>query len=192
MTGSGKTTTGNDAGGLDAARFPATSRRRAYTAALRAARALAGFGPTGILRSSDVDPDPETIERYRQLLIAVAVARGGSDGAAVVAVLRRGYLVVPGATAGGKLPKHVYPITTRAPSGSAPAFRVRVRRGAPSQGAPGRSTPPHCPGSTSFRRMCRWRSIGSSGGRGTISAEAGSSLPRTRAGTSSARAWTDP
>ena len=49
MTGSGRTTTGNEAGGLDAARVPATSRRRAYAAALRAAGALAGFEPTGIL-----------------------------------------------------------------------------------------------------------------------------------------------
>lgn len=62
MTGLGKPTTGNDAGGLDAARVPATSRRGAYTAA------LAGFGPTGILRQSDIDTDPETIERYRHLL----------------------------------------------------------------------------------------------------------------------------
>ncbi|MER2510150.1 MAG: hypothetical protein ABTQ27_15540 [Amaricoccus sp.] len=69
MTGSGRTTTGNEAGGLDAARVPATSRRRAYAAALRAARALAGFEPTGILRLSGIDTDPETIERYCHLLI---------------------------------------------------------------------------------------------------------------------------
>ena len=131
MTGSGKTTTGNDAGGLDAAGLPATRRRRAYAAALRAARALAGFGPNGILRSSDIDPDPETIERYRHLLIAVAVARGGSDGAAVVAVLRRGYLVVPGATAGGMLPRHVYPIITPG--------AVWLGAGLPAQGSPWRA-----------------------------------------------------
>ncbi|WP_297970903.1 hypothetical protein [uncultured Amaricoccus sp.] len=89
---------------------PAPSRCRAYAAALRAAYALAGFGPAGVLRSVDVDP--EIVERYRLLLVAAAVARGGSDGAAVAAVLGRGYVLAPGATTGGKLPAVLYPVTT--------------------------------------------------------------------------------
>lgn len=93
-------------------RVPASSRCRAYAAALRAAYPLAGFGPAGVLRSIDVDPDPGTVERYRLLLIAAAVARGGPDGAAVAAVLGRGYVPVPGATARGTLPAGLYPITT--------------------------------------------------------------------------------
>ena len=45
-------------------RVSAPSRCRAYAAALRAAYALAGFGPAGVLRAVDVDPDPEIVERY--------------------------------------------------------------------------------------------------------------------------------
>lgn len=93
-------------------RVPAPSRCRAYAAALRAAYALAGCGPAGVLRSVDIDPDPEIVERYRLLLIAAAVARGGSDGAAVAAVLARGYVLAPGATTRGKLPAILYPVTT--------------------------------------------------------------------------------
>lgn len=87
-------------------------RRHSYAAAMRAACALAGFGPTGLLRSDQVARDPETVERYRLLLLALAVARGGSDGAAVAAVLRRGYVVVPGTSPDGRVPPGVYPITT--------------------------------------------------------------------------------
>jgi hypothetical protein len=105
---------GDDAGGSGAARSPAPSRCRAYAAALRAAYALARFGPAGILRSRDVDTGPEIIERYRLLLIALAVARGGSDEAAVLAVLRRGYVLVPAATVAGKLLTRAYPVTTPA------------------------------------------------------------------------------
>ena len=98
-------------GGYDSAGFPAPSRCRAYAAALRAACALAGCGPAGFLRSSNVDPDPETAEKYRLLLIALAAARGGPGGAAVMAVLRRGYVLVPGATIGVRLPAVLYPVT---------------------------------------------------------------------------------
>lgn len=88
-----------------------TAKRRAYTKALRAAYRLAGVGPAGLLYTTDDIGDlltagaqPEVVERYRLLLLAAAVARGGREGAAVTALLRRGYVPVPGVSELGLAP----------------------------------------------------------------------------------------
>lgn len=88
-----------------------SSRRRAYANALRAAYRLAGVGPTGLLYTTDdlahrltTRAQPEVVERYRLLLVAAGIARGGPEGEAVTALLHRGYVPVPGAMEAGLAP----------------------------------------------------------------------------------------
>lgn len=92
----------------------APSRRRAYARALRAAYRLSGLGPAHLLYFSGPHgrgetARPETVERYRLLLLAAAVARGGPGGTAVAALLQRGYVTVPEARMPG-LPEDVWRI----------------------------------------------------------------------------------
>lgn len=79
-----------------------SSRRRAYARALRAAYQLSGLGPTNRLYFDGIDgrgatAHPEIVERYRLLLLAMAIIRGGPGGTAVAALLRRGYVLAPDA-----------------------------------------------------------------------------------------------
>lgn len=95
-------------------RAPVSSRRRAYARALRAAYRLSGIGPAHLLyfggqNGRGATARPETVERYRLLLLAASVARGGPGGAAVVALLQRGYVPVPDARMPG-LPEGLWPI----------------------------------------------------------------------------------
>ena len=71
----------------------------------------AGVGIAGLLYITDSIEDrlkaraqPEVAEQYRLLLLPAAVARGGRKGAAVAALLRRGYVPVPGAAELGVAP----------------------------------------------------------------------------------------
>lgn len=94
------------ASGAGPAPLPADrDRQRAFEAARRAAIGLC----KGLAEDDGPDwprcvADPEVIERYRWLLVAMGAARGTPGGLAIAGLARRGYAIATGASPGPRRP----------------------------------------------------------------------------------------